>query len=121
MRHSDWLRLRERVEAVASPQNWAAQVGWGSVGVAATALLGLLPWVAASSQLPQAAKNHYAWITPLLAVLGIATLALAVICWAFSRTLRVMEKQSIKIICADMDAIYEPHRRTDTAGQHSGG
>jgi hypothetical protein len=109
MRHSDWRRIRARVKALTDPLPYVGQIGWVCVGVSASAFLGWMPWAAAYSQLPFKAQVHYAWVSPLLILTGIAGLLIAIFCLIVNYRMRKMEATTVRSVLSEMDMIYEPH------------
>jgi len=118
MRHTDWKRIRGRVEKLADPLPYMGQIGWACFGIAASAFLALIPWVPAYGQLPTGAHDHYAWVTPLLAITGVFALASAAFSLLVSMRMRRREKVTLALILSDMDSCYELH---DPEKQKPGG
>jgi hypothetical protein len=104
LRHTDWARIRSRVQSLENPTPYIGQLGWACVGIGSGALLALIPWTAADSQLPAHAQDHYAWITPLLAVVGIASFAIASICLYLNIQIRQQRRTSVAQLLDEMDA-----------------
>ncbi len=115
LRHSDWKRIRRRVENLTDPLPYIGQVGWASVGIGSGALLALLPWTAAYSQLPTPSHNHYAWITPTLMILGVAAFVVAALCLFANRQMRNRDKTTVSSVLSDMDDVYQQHKQQDEA------
>jgi hypothetical protein len=113
IRRSDWKRIRGRVEGLTNPLPYLGQVGWACVGIGSTALLGLLPWAAAYSQLSASAHGHYAWITPFLASLGVAALVVAVLCFIANREIRAHDQVTVTSALSDMDVVYQQQDQED--------
>ncbi len=113
LRHSDWRRIRERVEKLTDPLPYIGQVGWASVGIGGGAILALLPWTAAYSQLPVSAHNHYAWITPALVIMGVAAVVIAVLCLLANRQMRNRDKATVASVLSDMDDVYQQHKHQE--------
>jgi hypothetical protein len=105
-RHSDWRRIRERASTLADQGTWVGPLGWAAVGVVAAAVLGLLPWMAAYSQLPTAARLSYGWITGAFIAAAILSAILGIVCLLVGRTVHESDKASLKSVLADMDACY---------------
>lgn len=109
MRHSDWKRIRARVKALTNPLPYVGQVGWACVGISASGFLGWMPWAAAYSELPPKAQVHYAWVSPLLILAGIAGLVIAIFCLFVNYRMRKREAVTVESVLREMDLIYEPH------------
>ena len=113
MRHSDWKRIRRRIAELANPLPWAGSLGWTCIGVAIGALLAVMPWSGARSQMTTTAKNHYAWVTPVIVVVGTAAVVVAIIAFVFHRAWGKLEERHVGQVGEDMDAIYAPHKLVD--------
>ena len=109
MRRADWKRIRTRAGALADPLPYLGQIGWTCVGIGASALLALAPWVPAYSQLPAKAHPSYAWVTPLLACIGVFSAIVAVFCMVVNRTMRQREAVTLSSVLSDMDECYTPY------------
>lgn len=102
----DWTRLRRCVDNLKEPIKWASNAGWTAVGVATSALLGLIPWMAAESQLPDDAKVDYRWVAPALAILGVAAVAVAVLSFLFAKSQTDAHTSRVTELLGDMDSIH---------------
>jgi hypothetical protein len=114
IRHSDWQRLRKRLAQSIITAPYFASLGWACIGVSASAILAYFPWAAAASQLSASARDHYAYISPLLVMAAIFSFAVAMVCWVANRNTKKMQTVSTQDVLEEMDAIYEPHRLTHT-------
>lgn len=112
-RHADWNRLYRRVKSLANPLPYIGQVGWACVGIGAGALVALLPWIPADAQLPTAAHNHYAWMTPALFILGVASFVVAAACLYANKIMHDRDATTVKEVLEDMDACYAQHKTTE--------
>jgi hypothetical protein len=110
MRHSEWLRLRKQVAACAQRDSHFSDVAWAFVGVTAASFAAYFPWIAVASQLSGTATTRYSYVSPLLAITMIASLVIAIVCFAASRSARRGQAVSIESILGDMDEMYKPHK-----------
>jgi hypothetical protein len=106
LRHADWARLHSRVESLAEPVPYIGQLGWACVGFGGSALFALIPWTAADSQLLAAAHDHYAWVTPSLAIFGIASFVVSAFCLCINRRIRRQQRATLAQVLEDMDSCY---------------
>jgi len=115
LRHADWARLHRRVENLAEPVPYLGQLGWACVGFGGSALLALIPWIAADSQLLARAHDQYAWVTPALAIFGIASFVVAAFCLFINRRIRRPLRATVAQVLEDMDSCYR--ESTHSAGE----
>lgn len=106
-----WERLRQRVSNLSDPAEWASGAMWAAAGVGASALLTLVPWLAAYAQLPDAAKMTFNWVAPFLALTILFSIAVFLLAAKFGSSLRSARKYNAAQIIEDMDGIAEPFRR----------
>lgn len=109
IRHTDWLHLRRKIANLSDPPTNLANLGWSCAGIAASAMSSYFPWVAADSQLPIRAQQHYAYIAPLLLIISVASSVLAIFSFFVNSKMVKMRTASVKDVLADMDSIYKPH------------
>lgn len=64
--------------------------------------------MAADSQMPIKAQQHYAYISPLLGIVAIASVIIALFAFLVNSKITKL-KASVPNVIADMDAIYEPN------------
>jgi hypothetical protein len=112
LRHADWARIRGRVETLAEPVPYVGQLGWACVGSGGSAFVALITWTAADSQLLTRAHDHYAWVTPSLAIFGIASFVVAAFCLFISRRIRRQQRATIVQLLEDMDSCYRESNHT---------
>lgn len=111
IRHSDWHQLRRKLARIKNPAPGLAAVAWTSIGVAAGAGVAYLPWTAAYAELPARAQLRYAYISPTLVVVAIATIILAIALFVVNRTVKQVNVISVDNILEDMEDIYAPYKR----------
>jgi lysylphosphatidylglycerol synthetase-like protein (DUF2156 family) len=111
VRQADWVRLRRMIARLSDPLPSLAGAGWACVGTAASAIIAYFPWVAAYSQLPFKARQHYSYISPLLVAIAVSCALIAVFIFFASKQVAKVKAASVEDILADMDSIYEPQRR----------
>src|SRR5262245_37940700 len=95
---TEWKRLRSRVDALEHPMPYLGQVGWASVGLATSAVLTLIPWSAAYTELPSKAYLHYAWVSPLLTIISIGAIIIAAFCFSVNFLIRKRDLTTIKSV-----------------------
>ena len=113
IRHRDWLQLRRKVSCLSDPFPNLANVGWACVGIAASVVTAYFPWIAAYSQLTLKAQQHYAYISPLLAVLATANTVVALFSFFVNHKMARIKATSVENVLVDMDEIYEPYEIVD--------
>jgi hypothetical protein len=69
--------------------------------------------MAVYSQLTLRAQQHYAYISPLLAILAVASATVAIFSFFVNRKSAKMKAASVESIVADMDTIYRPYMIAD--------
>ncbi|MDQ6713841.1 MAG: hypothetical protein M3Z28_11735 [Candidatus Dormibacteraeota bacterium] len=110
VRHRDWNRIRNRVKELTSPIPYAASVGWACVGIAPTAALAFIAWLAAYAQLSPAAQLQFNWVGPLMAVIFVAAGGGAWYSfWIASQAGDVIRRDAQHVV-EDMDEIYAPYK-----------
>ncbi len=107
VRQRDWKRIRNRVGKLANPIPGALTVAWACVGVAITAILAWLPWVASYSQLSQDARLQFAWVSPSMVALAFAALLLGIAMFWVNRKIRDLTQTNAAQIVEDMDDIFD--------------
>ena len=110
IRHRDWQFIYRRVEEIKNPIPWASSVAWACVGVAPSALLSFLGWLAAYDVLPPSQQTRLAWVAPAIAALGIFAVALCIICFVMDREVEGIRQRDKTRVLEEMDHFYEPHR-----------
>ena len=113
VRDTDWTQLRTDVAGLARPHPSFASLGWACLGITGAAAVAYFPWVAAYSQLPARAQQHYAYIAPLLVMISVAFTVIAVLSFLTDFQMARMKHASAEQIIADMDAIYKPDDSAD--------
>ena len=111
MSHKDWLRIRRRIEHMTNPIAWAGNLAWTCVGIAIGAVFAFVPWLAAHSEMSDANKAAFAWVTPAMIAVFAASAILAAMGFLFDRAWRSHAKHDAALVIDDMDAVYEPHGR----------
>jgi len=114
IRHTDWLQLRRKVAAVSSPIANLASIGWACVGIAASAAIAYLTWIAAYSQLTPKVQEHYAFISPTLVVTAIASAIIALFSFYVSKREKQKNSELVESILEDMDSIHAPYEICNT-------
>ena len=110
VRHTDWNQLRRKIDGIRNPLPNLGSVAWACVGIAAAALCAYFPWAAVYAGLPTEAHFQYSYVSPLLAILAIASVIVSVICFVINHAMKKMESISISNVLSDMDSIYSPFR-----------
>src|SRR2546425_3601239 len=110
VRHRDWNRIRRRVTQLANPLPNALLVAWICVGIAATALLAWIPWIASYQQLSSDSQLRFAWVTPLMLSVGGAALVLAVIMFWINGRIGQVTQTGVAQLLEDLDDVYGPHQ-----------
>lgn len=106
IRHMDWYRLRRKIASLPDPLASPASIGWAFVGMAVTAATAYFPWVAVDSDLPIKAQQQNAYISPLLAIVAIASFLIALFAFFVDRITAKDRKASVNEVLTDMDDIY---------------
>ena len=109
VRHSDWLRLRQKVANLKDPVPYLASVGWTCIGITVSAILGLLAWLPINSVLPVKAHTHYTFITPLLIITAIASVLITAFTFTVWHQVKQIRVTTVENVLTDMDTIYEPY------------
>jgi len=108
IRTADWLQLRSKIAGLSNPFPNIASLGWACVGIAAAAAAAYFPWIAADSQLPTKVQQQYAYISPFLGIVAVASTVVALFEFFIDRRMAIMRNSSVEDILLDMDAIYKP-------------
>src|SRR5947209_10485373 len=85
VRHSDWRMIRKRVADIENSIPWLSALGWACVGVIPSTILSLVAWIPAYIQMPATQRENFAWVTPVMVVVGIACLVVALFCYLTNR------------------------------------
>src|SRR5687768_18422845 len=72
IRRSEWHRLRKQAENLTHPVPNASHWVAFSLGVAITAFFAWVPWRAVYDNLTDAEQLRWAWVSPLMVVVGVA-------------------------------------------------
>jgi hypothetical protein len=113
VRATDWQQLRASVASLASPRPSLVSLGWACIGITGAAAFAYFPWIAAYSQLPAKAQQHYAYIAPLLAMISIAFAVIAIFSFFIDVKIARMRHESAEQTIAYMDTIYKPDHSAD--------
>ena len=106
MSPKEWRRLRKMVEDAANPIPWAGGLMWACTGIAPSAFLAWIAWIAAYSQLPAAAQLQFAWVGSLMLVTGVAAVILGLLAFVIDLSIRRAEKRSINHVLEYMDDVH---------------
>jgi hypothetical protein len=101
----DWERLRGSIISLSHASINFANAGWACIGIAAGAVAAYLPWAAAYSQLTLRAQQHYAFISPLLSILAIASSVVSILSFFANKKAAQIKRELAENILADMDSI----------------
>lgn len=101
------------VAELANPIPWANSLGWTCVGIAPSAFLAWLAWIAGYALLPSSAQLRFAWVGPTMFVSGVAAVVVALLALVMNVSVRRAEKRSVKHVLEYMDDIHKLH---ETAG-----
>lgn len=106
----EWDRIHDLIAVLPGPERVAGHLAWAAVESAVGALIALIPWTAAYSVLDDRGQLQFAWVTPILVVLFVFSVALSAISFWFDHTVKGEHARTAVHICEDMDAIVRPFR-----------
>lgn len=111
IRHADWLRIRRMITRLSDPLPNIANIGWACVGISSSAIIGYFPWIAADSELPGKAEQHYSYISPMLLSVSVSAMIVALFILIVRRKVAKVKAAIVEDILEDMDSLYEPYSR----------
>jgi hypothetical protein len=112
MRYSEWERHRGRVKEMQNGMPYLQPVAWAMVGISSSAWLGLAPWMGAFGGLSQNARMEYAFVTPMMFIVGILGALVAAGFLYVDHGLSRRQSRSVQSVLDEMDSMYAPHRAT---------
>lgn len=108
VRIADWNRLRARVLRLKPASRWLSNAAWAILGVGVSCVIAWIAWLPTETELPEERQVEFAFVSPLLVILAVASILLGVI-------FLVVDNRSIKHtattatdVVADMDDIVSP-------------
>ena len=116
VRHSDWKRMRVRVEALGVPLKGLANLAWTVVGIGGSAFFGWLAWIAAEEQLSVAQRVKFAAMSPGLFIAFAASAVLAIAFFYVDSKLVKHTSLSVEQVVAEMDDLYAPYKDYTASG-----
>lgn len=106
LRHSEWERLRKRVEQLKRPLRWLTNAAWALVGVGVSSILAWVAWLPTELQLPFPGRTQFAFVSPLLFILGVACVLVGIVFMVVDkRSTDYMNATSNQVV-GEMDEIY---------------
>jgi len=110
VRGNDWKRIQLHVASLKPRMPGLSSAAWAFFGIGVSALLGLITWSPAEAQLVATSKAEFAFVSPLLGVIGIATLVVALAFFLVDHQLRKDVGRSAVEIVEEMEEIYRPFK-----------
>jgi len=115
VREHDWKRIRSHVELLKPPMPGLSSAAWTILGIGVSSLLGWLTWKPAEAQLLSGAKVEFAFVSPLLGVIGVASIIVAAVFFAMAFQLRRTAGLSALAVVGEMDEIFRPYKESQVA------
>jgi len=110
LRHSDWKRLRSRVESLQRPMPGLSAAAWAVAGFGGSSVFGLITWLAADAQLSSTLRPDFAWITPVFVAAVFASVVVATVFFIANGQIKGHNQRSAKDVLAEMDDVYAPFK-----------
>ena len=105
---TDWRRLRRGVDGLKNQIRFAGNVGWAAVGIASSAALFLLGWIATYLGLPKDSQVQSYWVGPVTVVVVFASAAFATLAFVMDYKVSHGLRREADQLLQDMDEIHAP-------------